>query len=378
MNFLSKILIKYIQYVILLLSYLFFRCFRRFLKRVSWVIGVDEMASVISSLKNLFPNTYTVSLSKNSFYNSDYNIFNKYNNRLLSQLYRGFCGPIALGFLSNKSNKFLYIWKTGFLVDRELEFKFLKSKRKKIVCMFVGSDIRSLELRKKLYKKLNIDGSANYLDKINNEKEVKEVARVADKFADVIFSASVDQVSYLKSKQYFPFFYYNKNNFYHNDDKFYNKIKIIHAPSNPVIKGTQVVRAAIKKLELEGYSFEYLEMQNMDNSILLEHLKSSHIVLNEFYAFALGVLSIEAMANHCAVLTSSDPLIEIGLPQNEKDAWFKTQAWEIYDNLKYLLDNPKKIKYYADNGFDYALKNHTHEAVSEYVNKVLKENGITF
>lgn len=336
------------------------------------------MAKVISSLKNLFPNTYTVSLSKNSFYSSDYNIFNKYNNKLLSKLYRGFCGPIALGFLSNKSNKFLYIWKTGFLIDRELEFKFLKSKRKKIVCMFVGSDIRSLELRKKLYKKLNIDGSANYLDQINNEKEVKEVARVADKFADVIFSASVDQVSYLESKQYFPFFYYNKDNFYCNDDKFNNKIKIIHAPSNPLIKGTQVVRAAIKKLELEGYSFEYLEIQNMNNSILLEHLKSTHIVLNEFYAFALGVLSIEAMANHCAVLTSSDPLIEIGLPQNEKDAWFKTQAWEIYDNLKYLLDNPKKIKYYADNGFDYALKNHTHEAVSGYVNKVLKENGIAF
>ena len=85
----------------------------------------------------------------------------------------------------------------------------------------------------------------------------------------------------------------------------------------------------------------------MPNQVVLEHLKSAHIVLNQFYAFTPGLFGIESMANHCAVLMSADPNIETGLPQDSKDAWMITKYWEVYDNLKYLLDNPEKIKYYA-------------------------------
>jgi spore maturation protein CgeB len=48
----------------------------------------------------------------------------------------------------------------------------------------------------------------------------------------------------------------------------------------------------------------------------------------------------------------------------------------LYDNLKYLLDNPEKIKYYADRGYDFTYKHYTYEAASEYINKVLKDNGV--
>jgi len=87
-------------------------------------------------------------------------------------------------------------------------------------------------------------------------------------------------------------------------------------------------------------------------------------------------VGIESMANHCAVLMSADPSIETGLPQDSKDAWMITKYWEVYDNLKYLLDNPEKIKYYADNGYDFTYKHYTYEAAGEYINKVLKDNGV--
>lgn len=375
-----RYLLKYPQLLLLKTSYYFFRLLKNFLKEVNWVIGVDDKAKVIFSIKDLFHDHITVSLTKSRFYSLDYDFYNNSKYKIIVILYRAFIGPIILGFLLNKSNKFIYIWKTGFLYERQMEFKFLKSKNKKIICFFVGSDIRSLVLRKKLYKKLAIDGSANYLKLPNNEDEVKRVARTADEYADIIFNAGIDQISYIKSKQYYPFHVYDKNLFFRNDKKytnnFFKRIKILHSPSNSIIKGTQLVRAAIKKLELEGYIFEYVELQDVDNSFVLEHLKSSHIVLNEFYAFGLGIFSVEAMANHCAVMASSDPVIETGMPQNEDDAWLKTQAWEIYDNIKYLLDNPEKIKYYADNGYDYAYRYFTYEHVNDRITKILKENGI--
>ena len=192
-------LFKYIQYFLLILSFYTCSVFKKKYTKVEWIIGVDEIAKIIFLLKDLFINSYTVSLSQNPFYkNVNYSFYNRFHNKYIAYFYRVFIGPILLGYLSNKSDKFIYIWHTGFLIDREFEFRFLKSKNKKIICIFVGSDIRSLKLRKELYLKLDIDGSANYLQADINEKRVKNVARIADLYADVIFSASIDQISYLK------------------------------------------------------------------------------------------------------------------------------------------------------------------------------------
>ena len=113
----------------------------------------------------------------------------------------------------------------------------------------------------------------------------------------------------------------------------------------------------------------------------MEHLRTSHIVLNQFYGYdiSLGLFAIEAMANHTALMMSYDPSAikhyDIEL-EGLDNCLFNTKYWEVYDNLKYLLDNPEKIKYYADRGYDFAYKHYTYEAASEYINKVLKENGV--
>jgi len=53
-----------------------------------------------------------------------------------------------------------------------------------------------------------------------------------------------------------------------------------------------------------------------------------------------------------------------------------TRFWEVYDNLKYLLDNPEKLKHYADNGYNFAYKNYTYEAAGNYIKNILKEKNI--
>ena len=73
---------------------------------------------------------------------------------------------------------------------------------------------------------------------------------------------------------------------------------------------------------------------------------------------------------------SADPSIDNDIIEDSENAWLITRYWEIYDNLKYLLDNPDKIKFYADKGHEYAKKYHTSEAMGEYLNNILKENSI--
>ena len=229
-------------------------------------------------------------------------------------------------------------------------------------------------------KNKNLDTGESYFKKIFDnryDEEKKNIAISADTYADLIFSSPVDNMSYLRSKQYFWKLITGKEFFYKKEKKLTNsKIKILHAPTNMMFKGTPLVRAAIKKLQMENYVFDYVELQNTKNKTVLEHLKTTDIVLNQFYSFIPAVFGIEAMASNCAVLMSADPSIDNDIIEDSENAWLITRYWEIYDNLKYLLDNPDKIKFYADKGHEYAKKYHTSDVMGEYLNNTLKENSI--
>jgi hypothetical protein len=375
-------LLTFAQFLILIIVYHLLKLVVQ--KQKGCVIGVTEIAKMIYLYGHLFKDSKTVCLETNKFFNLKYNysiakpqgLF----GFLLYWLKRFIYGPFLLAYLACKYRVFIYFWSSGFLFDREYEFRFLKRKNKKIITIFVGDDIRSpIKLREKL-NELEYDHFVDYFGKSiskNNEKK-KRIAALSDKYADLCFSCSIDQKSYLVSKQYFFTYAYDIKDFNRNDDKFDKNqtIKILHSASDPVVKGTPLVRAAVKKLKLEGYRFEYKELMGVSNTKILEELGSCHIVLVQFYAFVPGIFALESLANHTAVLMSADPDIETGLPQDAKGAWMITKYWQVYDNLKFLLDNPKEIKKYADTGYDFALNHYTYEKVSKHLHQIFKENGI--
>jgi hypothetical protein len=279
-------------------------------------------------------------------------------------------GPLLLGYLVNQADNFFYISKKGFLMyeidQRDFEFDFLRKKNKKIACFFCGSDIRAPLLMLKFAKENDIELIANYFLWVNPKSFTMEYdniirnrARVAEKHASLIFTASTDQMSYFSRKTEPFIYFFPDNNFYKDEEKFNNvkRVKIVHAPSSPIIKGTQLVRAAIAKLKKEGYPIDYEELMGVSNETVLRELRSSHIVLNEFYALVPGLFGVEAMASYCALMTSADENLEKDLPPGSNNAWFVTRNFEVYDNLKTLLDNPTLMKKYAEAGYAWAWEN---------------------
>ena len=376
-----KKLIFFLQAPLLYFSYYFFFLFKNFIPKVKFVIGTEEIATKnINDLGKALNDSITVCLRKHPLYDLDYNFFISINNKYLRFFYSIFYSPILFGYLINKADVFFYVWSKGFLYDRNFDFKFLKSKNKKIICLFIGDDIRSLKLKIAYMKNKDLDTFENYYIKASDDEydeEKKELAFSADTYADLIFSLPLENMSYIKSKQYSWRKPVDKKFFNINHLKFpISKIKIVHAPSNMAMKGTSLVRAAIKKLQMEGYIFDYVELQNSKNHIILEHLKTAHIALNQFYSLTPGLFGYEAMASNCAVLMSADPNIDTDITKGRENAWLITKYWEIFDKLKYLLDNPEKIKFYADNGYACAYKYHTVEALNNYLRHTLKENSI--
>lgn len=370
--------LSFIQLIIFFFFFFFFKIIKKSLKQVNFIFGVTEIADNLNNLSLTFKNSLSVCFHRNYLYKSDnYDYYISKKNRFIKYVIIFFYGPFLLGLLMNKSLIFFYIWDKGFLLDRGFEFYILKQFKRKIILMYCGSEIRSPLLSINYTNSIGIDNFNNYLE--NNyfiDIKVKEEARLADKYADLIFSQKVDQISYIKKEVYdFPYMF-SYSDFSFNTNKFDLKtpIVIVHAPSSPIIKGTQLVRAAIKKLKLLGYEFEYIELINKPNQEVKNVLERSHIVLNQFYGYGdgVGLLGVEAMANiNCLMMSVSDNKSNI-YKQSFHEVIFNTNYWNIDEKLKFLLENPSEIKRIAVAGHKFALKNFTHKAAKKYFDEYLK------
>ncbi len=378
----KKILLAY-QIVLLYSFDLLFKAYfsirknkTKFLHR-TFTIGVDEIAKNVYNLKRTLEDAYSVSLRAHQYYDLDYDFtLSKYRKWEL-------VSPVLLAYLSNVTDVFIYIWYTGYLADRAYDFSFLKNKGVKIVAIFAGDDIRSIKQCRQYYAARDMDCHCNYYGSMNPvfdtedyEREKMRIMEVAERYCDVIFGARYGQFPYSKREMH-PFIYMIDIDGFHvesNKFKDMDNITILHAPSSPIIKGTPLVRAAIKKLKTEGYRFEYIELINISNSEVRALLLKSHIVLNQFYAVNPGLFGIEAMASGTAVLMSADPDSNPDIPPEGKDAWIITPYWEIYDKLKMLLDNTELIEDYAVRGRVFVEDNYTFKKAREKFHEIfLKE-----
>jgi hypothetical protein len=375
MKFIIKKIICYIQ---IFLTFVVYKITPRQKKKI--IIGVSEIANVLNNIKLLFnDDCIVVCKNKNRFYKkNNYDI--DISQKLL--LIKIFYSAFLLGRLAKNAYFFIYFWSDGFLFNREFDFKFLKKYNIPIICSFLGDDIRSRKLFFEYCKSINFNNYVEYdnpeiylSEKYDNNKRI--LAEQADKYASIIFSHPKDQISYLKSKQYFFPPIIDENLFVKDEfnlEKFNQlPVKIVHAPSSPVLKGTPLIRSVIKMLKNEGYEFQYIELINVTHEEIINELNRSHIVLNQFYSLLPGIFGNEAMATGNAVLMSAKSDF---YPYLFNNAWLVTEDWQLYYNLKFLLDNPYKIIEYARNGFEYMSKNFTITAIREYISKIFFEYGI--
>jgi glycosyltransferase involved in cell wall biosynthesis len=329
-------------------------------------------------MKQLFQeDCIIVCKNSNRFYknnNYDINISNK-------KYAKHFIAPFILGKLAKNAKFFIYLWSDGFLHNREFDFKFLRRCGIPIICLFLGDDIRSRKIVLDYCNSINFNTYVEYdnpelflSDIYDNRK--KALAEQADKYASIVFSHKFDQYSYLKSDQHFFPPLIDEALFSFDVEKFSNRpLRIVHAPSNPVSKGTPIVRSVIKRLKHDEYDFQYVELMHMPNETVIWELKRSHVVLNQFYSLITGIFGLEAMATGNAVLMSAKAEY---FPYQFNDAWLETEDWQLYSNLKYLLDNPGKMIEYAKNGYDYVTKNFSKDAILNTIKSVFLNNGIVF
>lgn len=346
-------LIFFAKRVCLQLSYTYHS--RRPGPRVEWIVGPYEVASMVYDVARALPSAESVVLAKHPFYRHTYDWQAPEPRSSAGAWFANrFRGPLKLGELAARAEGFIYMGGQGFFTafddHRRVEFEFLKRHGKKIVCYFTGNDVRAPSLMAELEAASGQPNLGTYLAETDPffaspayEKYQRDIAASADEYADVILNSDSDNRAHLTKKTE-PFLYFFPDERIATAfDKFRDVSRpvILHAPSSPVIKGTQLVRAAIAELREEGRDFEYVELLRQPHEQVVENLARAHIVLNQFYSMTPGVFGIEALAAGCVVMMSPDEADEPTVLPDSRDAWITTRHHQVLRHLRAALDHPE-------------------------------------
>jgi len=84
-------------------------------------------------------------------------------------------------------------------------------------------------------------------------------------------------------------------------------VRILHAPSNSISKGTSVIETMIDKLQKEGLPIEYVRLENVLNERVIDELAKCDLVVDELYSdVPIGGLGTEAAFAQKAVLNGGN------------------------------------------------------------------------
>lgn len=376
------------QKLILKVCYRLFTPFAALTRRLDWVVGPEDIALMATHIAGALPRSYTAIHLRNPFYDVPYDALIQTASTALGGRWatwrRLYAGPVLLAWLAHRSRGFIYVGGGGFLDghhdQREYEFRFLRAHGRRIVCYFTGNDIRSPKLmaeRARVTGRPNLGSVLLTLDPVfatdKYDDDRRRRAEVADEYAEVIFNAREDQLSYLASDTKPFLYFYPDEQFAPDTTKFDapEKIIVVHAPSNPLLKGTDAVRAAMARITAARPDVEYRELIGVPHTQVIAALDEAHIALNEFYSSLPGVFGVEAMARRCVLVTSADVADEPDLGADAEGAWIVADVDTLYDAVTDVLTHPERMAAQSAAGWGWAQRHASASACSAIVAEAL-------
>jgi hypothetical protein len=346
------------------------------------LIGTEDIAGWIPNYKIGFQKNghevTTAVFNHNPFYNHSFDIiisetylnkliqtkFNKrkyvrriiqrVNNKWVLYKYHNFVRKMI-----DKHDVIIYIWRS--FMDDCSDLKYAKSKNKKIVTLFVGSDVRYMSAFKQQFNVTNWTFPKE-MDH-NNPEWILKWIRNAEKYSDIIYSVP-DQAG-LQLRPYYHIqvpLLCEKCTYNPEENKI---LKVLHAPSAPNKKGTDIIESTLDRLKNEGLRFDFVSVRNLPHQEVLDLLSNSDILIDELVFHGPGGISFEAMLSGCAVATR---YIESSPAVFRPPIW-SIDAESIYEKLKILLTDSHLRRELASKGREYAC---TNNAVEHVVYEILQ------
>jgi glycosyltransferase involved in cell wall biosynthesis len=179
------------------------------------------------------------------------------------------------------------------------ELAILKLFRKKIIIAFLGTESRPEYISGNLIQgKYASNGSFKLKPCYKNVKAQFNRIRRIEKYADFIINHP--PTALFQQKPFIAWLHVGFPNdipvsMAENRNEFSRIIKVLHAPSNAVSKGTTKIIEIINQLRKEGLPIEFVKLENVPNEKVMDELGKCDLVVDELYSdIPIGGLGTEA------------------------------------------------------------------------------------
>lgn len=322
------------------------------------LIGVTEICGnipmVADAFRKLGNQVTTVVMQKNAWWPVDYDF--DFSEKTLSLE-----DAALIGHLISTHDVFYFQWARTSLLPGLADYPFIHKLGKKIISVFVGSDVRNYPAYKQWY-----GHARQYLDKIPfiEEPLISTLfpIRMAETFSSQILSQPNQSV--IGVRPYMHFFLPMELCKYRFKIHTRDVPKIVHAPSKKWLKGTDVILNALETLKTEGIQFELRLLDGVPNDQVIDELIDADVLIDELYYPLHGKLSLEGLACGCAVVNGDREDYE---PFPAQRPFLYTNPDNIIEQLRLLLTDKNKRIGLALEGAPYVKLYHDHVRVAQRV-----------
>ncbi|NWG08522.1 MAG: glycosyltransferase [Chloroflexi bacterium] len=197
------------------------------------------------------------------------------------------------------------------VLPSHIYYPILKWLGKKIITAFWGSDVRYWYAFSEEMRSLGVESEVHPFFKYARERsggslmDKQRTIRVAETYSDLIISQP--DCGQLQTRPYMRCSVPLDLSQYSFNVPGRERPLVLHAPSVPEAKGTDIILQVVNELKKEGISFDFQQIDNMPNGELRQLLSMADIVVDELYSATVGALSAEAMATGNTVLVRYMP-----------------------------------------------------------------------
>lgn len=143
-----------------------------------------------------------------------------------------------------------------------------------------------------------------------------------------------------------------------------NKIRIFHAPTDQIVKGTAAIERAFKKLSSQFPKHEFVIKENLTHEEVTQEMIKADIVVDQLLVGWYGEQAAEAMAMGKTVMAYLNPTYFNFVSFAQEIPVINTNHWTFENDLKKLLDCPQSIRKTAKESFKFAKKYHSPGKIS--------------
>lgn len=180
------------------------------------------------------------------------------------------------------------------------DLHLLKRAGKGIVVTFQGDDARQGDFCRAHYRITFADEVEGDYYAPGSDAQKRWNIRTFDRFADRIYAVNPDLLRVLPPRaEFLPYSHVDLEEWKSLPalgQRPGHRLRILHAPSHPGVKGTRFVKAALERLQREGHDFEFLLVENLPQEEARRVYQQADLLVDQLLAGWYGGVAVELMA----------------------------------------------------------------------------------